>query len=132
MLRLTLTLLWMSVLTAVILGCTPDYKNKDPNIRKAAVEKITDQALLGKIVYEDKDKAVREAAFLRLTDQTLLKKIATEPDADVPRASAVFRLTDHEVLESIIVDEKQPILIRQLANRRLEMLGTGANQYTFH
>ena len=61
------------MLVCVFSGCGPDIKSKDPNVRKAAVQKLTDQSVLAKIAMEDKDESVREAAVQKVTDPTILK-----------------------------------------------------------
>jgi hypothetical protein len=39
-------------------GCAADLENKDPEVRVAAVRKLTDQSLLAKMALEDKDKMI--------------------------------------------------------------------------
>jgi hypothetical protein len=111
-----LVTLCIMMLISVFDKCTPDYKNKDPKIRANAVQKINDQALLAKIVFEDNDEFVCNAAVLRITDQSALAKIATEHKMDGVRFTATNCLTDPVALEKIVVNEKEAILLRQLAN----------------
>ncbi len=54
-------------------------------MRIAAVERLTDQALLARIALEDTVAYVRRAALLKLTDQAVLLKVALEDmDEEVP------------------------------------------------
>jgi hypothetical protein len=135
--RLGLVLGAPRALSAIILlicmfsACTSGIRNKDPKIRIAAVEKLTDQSLLAKVVFEDQDELVREAAVLRLTDQVILAKIATEHKVGEVQFTAIARLTDTATLEKIVTNDKEAILLRQFANRRLEQL-TGTHRYSFH
>jgi hypothetical protein len=46
----------------------PKWKHSQPRVRRAAVEKLTDQALLGEIAKTDSDRDVRMAAVKELTD----------------------------------------------------------------
>ena len=128
--KILLMVLYIPILMTIIGGCTPDYKNKDPKIRKVAIEKITDQNLLVKIVFEDSDELVREAAVLRLTDQALLSKIAIEHKIAEVRITAINCLTDPVTLEKIVVNVNESILLRQFANQKLQKL-TGVQKFSF-
>lgn len=117
-------------LISFFLGCTPDYKNKDPKTREAAVQKISDQALLGKIAFEDSVEIVCQAAVSRISDQIILVKIANEHKMGSIRLQAISYLTDPIALEKIVVNEKEAILLRQLANQQLQKV-TGVKKYSF-
>jgi septal ring-binding cell division protein DamX len=73
---------------------------KDADVRRAAVEKLTDQALLAKIAVEDMAASVRHAAVEKLTDQALLAKIAVEDMAASVRHAALEKLSDQAVKPS--------------------------------
>lgn len=119
------------LLLCTVLACTSGIKDKDPKVRKAAVEKLSDQALLARVVFEDQDELVREAAVVRLTDQVALAHIATEHKIPEVRFTAVGQLTDRTTLEQIVTNEKEALLLRQFANQRLEQV-TGVHKYSFH
>jgi hypothetical protein len=71
---------------------------KDPTVRRAAVEKLTDQDLLAGIAVVDEGSGVRRAAAERLVDQALLAVVAVEDrDSDV-RGVAAKRVTDPVLL----------------------------------
>jgi hypothetical protein len=119
------------LLISIFDGCTPDYKNKDPKIRIAAIEKITNQKLLANIVFEDTIELVREAAVVRLTDQVLLSKIAIEHKNAYTRLTAIANLTDTTTLVKVIFNKNESSLFRQIANQRLQKL-TGVQKYSFN
>ena len=71
--------------TCVVLGFTvttfaadtgPSINSPDPQERIRAVQNVSDQAVLAKVVEEDKDWQVISTAAYLLTDQTLLVKLA--------------------------------------------------------
>jgi hypothetical protein len=53
-------------------------EDKEPEVRRAAINKVTDQVFLARIAAEDKDPAPRYAAVAKLTDLVLLEKIPME------------------------------------------------------
>jgi hypothetical protein len=71
---------------------------------RAAVEKLTDQALLAKIAVKEENPDVRQAAVYKLTDQALLAKIAVEDNNQYVRSAAVINLTDQNVLAKIVIE----------------------------
>jgi len=89
--------------------------------RMAAVEKLTDQALLAKIAV-DKHKRQREqirvAAVRNLTDQALLTQIATTKEEKLSvRLAAIGRMTDQTLLRQW--GEAPQAAIRQAATRQI-------------
>jgi hypothetical protein len=118
-------------------------EDKDPVVRRAAVDKLTDQALLAKIAIEDEDRNVRSAAIARLSDavlakiavwvkphltervadQGLLRRIANEAKEPSVRVAAVRKLTDQGPLQKIAVEDKDPYVrgtaVAKLADRGL-------------
>ena len=81
--------------------------NGDENACKelyAAVEKLTDQALLAKIAFNEQNPDVRQAAVYKLTDQALLTKIAEGDNNEYVRSAAVINLTDQAVLARIAIE----------------------------
>lgn len=120
----------ITLLLCAILGCSSALHNKDPKVRLAAVEKLTDQSKLEKVAFEDPDEQVSETAVARLTGQAILAKIATQHKNDRVRFTAVAYLTDPVTLDQIVHNEKEGILTRQFANKRLQEV-TGVNKYEF-
>jgi hypothetical protein len=79
----------------------PKWKNSNSWVRQAAVEKLTDQAVLAEIAGTDGDNDVRKAAVAKLTDQAALAEVAKNiwrPDVQM---AAVAKLTDQVVLAEI-------------------------------
>jgi hypothetical protein len=60
--------------------------------RSFAVEKLTDQSVLGKIASADPDKNMRWIAVRKLTDRELLAKITADDKDETVRAAAAERL----------------------------------------
>ncbi len=92
----------------------PKWKRSDPEVRKAAVEKIDDQNILAKIVRNDNDGNVRYKAVEKLTDQQLLSDIARDDVDKYVRSRAAENITDRKILEDLAIsssDEK----IRKMA-----------------
>ena len=94
----------------------PKYKHRDPEKRKEAALKLTDQSLLKQIVETDKDQGVRQAAVERLTDQSLLEKIAKTDRDPAVREAAVCRLeyVDKPTFEELVGDAFHNELVKQV------------------
>jgi hypothetical protein len=75
-------------------------------VRRAAVEKLTDQAALAKIALEDKSGSVRRTAVKKLTDQDLLAKVALEAWYRDVRIAAVKKLADQAALGKVAADDE--------------------------
>ena len=88
--RIALTCL----LIASLAGCGPRLDSKDPKVRLAAVEKLTDEAMLAKVALEDESWDVRRTSIEKLTDQALLAKVAVEATDWTVRKIAITKLTD--------------------------------------
>ncbi len=97
------------------------------NVRKAAVEKLTDQEWLAKVVVEGRDTDVRGVAVGKLTDETLLTnlqiqavlaKLAGDHQAAEVRKATVEKLTDQAVLAKIAVKD-QVAEVRRAAVKKL-------------
>jgi hypothetical protein len=85
---------------------------KNPRVRSAAVEKLTDQVLLEKIAVNDKTDFVRSSAIDQITSQAALAKIAVvEKNASV-RSNAVRKLTDQATLGKIAIADKASFVRR--------------------
>jgi hypothetical protein len=120
----------IALLLCTFSGCSSGLRNKDPRVRLAAVQKLTDQSLLEKVAFEDQDEQVREAAVARITDQVILARLATQHTNAMIRMQAVWYLSDPVVLDKIVTNEKESVLIRQIANKRLQQV-TGVDKYQF-
>jgi len=66
----------VSFVALLMSGCAPSLNSDNPYTREAAVEKLTDQAVLAKVAVEDESFFVSESAVNKLTDQALLAKMA--------------------------------------------------------
>ena len=132
--RRTMLVLLTSAMLVALSGCTPAYKNKEPNVRRAAVLKLTDPTLLTAIAFDDPDKGVCQTAVDRLAeihalDQALAARLATEHKFDEVRLRViVLYLEDLATLDKIVTNDKEGNVIRQLANNRLVKL-TGVEKY---
>jgi len=93
-------------------------EDKDANVRRAAVAKVTDQSLLAKIVLEDSNVGVRSAAVINLTDQALLAKVALEGTDASARRTTVSKLSDQTLLARI-AQEDQDAAVRRAAVAKL-------------
>ncbi|MDI6451706.1 hypothetical protein [Anaerobaca lacustris] len=99
-------------------GCAGGLDSRYPNVRQAAVRRVTNQALLAKVAVEDEDGNVRGAAVAKLTDQALLAKVAVgDKDGNV-RGAAVERLTDQALLAKVAVEDEDGN-VRRLAVAKL-------------
>jgi hypothetical protein len=86
-----------------------DYKNKD-GIRIAAIDKITDQAILKNIILNFKHPSlIAEAAFNNITDQTILKDIAINSSDDDLKKLAVKKITDQTILRDIVINSSDDL-----------------------
>jgi hypothetical protein len=81
-------------------------EGKDSDVREAALDKLTDQALLARTAVEHKDYSVRQTAVAKLTDQALLAKIAIKDKDRYVRDDAVAKLTDQALLAKIAVEDE--------------------------
>ncbi len=75
----------------------PKWKHSDPIVRRGAIEEITDQDVLRKVLYFDDDKGVLLAAIEKITDQDILAGAAGHLNSAVGKA-AIKKITDQEVL----------------------------------
>jgi len=90
------------------------------DVRKAAIERLTDQSVLTDIAIAENDKfsLVREFAVEKLQDQTVLIDIAKNDESSWIRETAVGMLQDQAVLTGIAKDDKD-IVVRMTAVGRL-------------
>ena len=77
----------------------------DRHIRKAAVEKLTDQALLTKLAVEAKWLDIRVAAIGKATDQVLLRQLAEKDPQAAIRQAAMKRIADDTFLIQRLLTE---------------------------
>ncbi len=97
-------------------------KYEDPDVRAAAVDNLTDQAVLAKVAMTEKDPRVVTWIIKRLksqvADQTLLARLAVEAENPAVRKVAAWKLTDQPVLSKIAVDDNDE-LVREAAVEKL-------------
>jgi hypothetical protein len=74
----------------------------------AAVNRLTDQALLAQIARMVGPWEVRQAALYRLTDQALLTQVARTDENPRARSIAVRKLTDQALLANLAKTDKEP------------------------
>jgi hypothetical protein len=90
----------------------PKWKHSDPEVRRAAVKEISDQALLADIAKKDKNPNVREEVIKTLTDQAVLAQIAKNDKIFYARYAAVNNpnLVDQIVLAEVAkTDEHETV-----------------------
>ena len=83
----------------------PGWKHSNWEVRKVAVARIKDQAVLAEVVTNEDHPAVRKAAVEHVTDQAVLSKVALNDGSDEVRRAAVERVTDQAVLAQIAAEE---------------------------
>jgi len=82
------------------------------------ISKITDQAILAKIVFEDDDEFRRQEAIIKLTDQAVLAEVALANDGNLS-TMALKRLMDQEVLATVALDSNTSSTYRLAAIENL-------------
>jgi hypothetical protein len=100
----------LCVVLLVLPGCSPSQTklakvamelHEDLGAREAAVDRLTDEALLAKVALNTNNYTVQVAAAGKLTDQALLSKVAVEAHDEGVRVAAVKRLTDQALLTKV-------------------------------
>jgi hypothetical protein len=89
--------------------------------RQAAVEKLTDQSVLAKVALTDKDKYVRQKAVAKVADQAVLAKVVLEDDELFVRNAATEGLLDMSLLAKVVLEDKA-WEVRETAVRKLSDL----------
>ena len=91
-----------------------------PDVRKVAVEKLSDQSALVDVAKTDIDAAVSKAAVNKLTEQTLLLDVvnAGKNTCWITRLDAINRLTDQELITKLAIDSSE-WSVRQAAVNKL-------------
>ena len=79
----------------------PKLQHPNWRIRKAAIQKVTDQKVLIDVAKNDEDRFVREAAITQLTDQKVIVDIAKNDKTYSVRKAAIEKLTDKKSLADI-------------------------------
>ena len=103
----------------VVDGSRPKWQHADPNIRRAAVETLTDQTLLAGIALNDENHGVIEAAVARVSDQNVLADIAKgEAKRDLACKLAVARVSDPKLL-AVVARTAQYSSAKMVALRRV-------------
>ena len=93
------------LLICVLSGCKSKIEDEDPNVRRAAISEISDQALLIRLAIEDLDLIVRKTAAARLTDQVLLAKLVVESKDWEVREIATKKLLDQALLMRLAIED---------------------------
>jgi hypothetical protein len=75
--------------------------DSSPYVKLAALNRISDQDLLYKVVIEVGDTEVKWAAFNKITDQDLINNLAVESRDAKISLDAVRKVTDQDVLYEI-------------------------------
>jgi uncharacterized protein YihD (DUF1040 family) len=77
--------------------------DSNPYVQLAALSKLSDQDMLYNVALKAEDKAVKQAAFNKITDQNLINRLAIESgDAEIS-LNAVRKVTDQDVLHKIVL-----------------------------
>ena len=74
-------------------------------MRHIAVERITDQQVLFKVVLNDADREVRQASVERIADQNILARVARDAADWTVRQVAVSKLTNRSLLARIAQED---------------------------
>jgi hypothetical protein len=107
------------MIICVLAGCTPPLEDKNPDTRRSAVGKLTNQLLLVDIAMKDTDESIRMFAVDRITDQSLLAEI-TMKNLDLIICKAAFeKITDQSLLTEIATEDRD-VLIRRAAIEKLK------------
>jgi hypothetical protein len=85
-----------------------------------ALDKITDQAILAKIALEDQSHFLRRAAARKITDQTVLGKVAVKDDEYSVLWAAMNNLTNQSILAKVATDAKSET-IRKAAAAKIQV-----------
>lgn len=88
---------------------TVDASSVSLELRLAAAEKITDQALLAKIAIEDDSSEVRAAALKNLTDQSALASEAIQDTLEITGFDAIRKITDRSAPEKLRQQPPAPV-----------------------
>jgi hypothetical protein len=76
----------------------PKWKHSNPSVRKAAVDKLTDQVALADVAKSDKDPAVCSAPVDKLTDPSTLAEVAMSAKDTTASKAAIGKITDQALL----------------------------------
>ncbi len=97
----------------------PKYKNSDPEVRKSAIEKITDKVILYEIAQNDYNVDVRIEALKKIEDQSVLAQFAQSAEDKNIRLNVVRRLKDQKLL-AIIAEKDSNSEVRLEAINKIE------------
>jgi HEAT repeat protein len=100
-----------------LLGETACAKRVNPQTGVAAVERITDPAVLLQVATADCDESIWKAAIKKITDQAALAKIALDQNSEPVRRAAIERLTDPRLLTDVAVASRDSSLQQAAADR---------------
>src|SRR5436190_4162382 len=99
----------------------PKWKHSDPEVRKAAVETLTDERALAFVFENDPSAEIKRMAFARSMDQDFLARVAKgTTELNVPAAG---RLTDPRLLADVARNaessEVRALVVSQIGDRAL-------------
>jgi hypothetical protein len=108
-LLLTATVMSAIVAAASALAFDQDAgSHQDPYVRRAVIDKLTDQMAIAALATEDRMPAVRRAAARTVTEPAVLAKLAVEANDPNVRWIATKRLRDQEVLKRVALKDTNP------------------------
>src|SRR5690554_6353773 len=97
--------------------------DRDSEVRKLAIKKLTTQSTLSHVALNDKDSEVRKLAIKKLTTQSTLSHVALN-DSDVEiRKLAISKLTTQSTLSHVALNDKDSE-VRKLAIKKLTIQST--------
>jgi len=95
----------------------PKWRHSDPIVREQGVRALQDQAILARVAMDEHVEAVRLAAIEKLTDQRVLGQLACGPEWIAP--AAIKRLTDHAQINTVALSAERAD-VRHLAVDRID------------
>jgi hypothetical protein len=100
-----------------LLGKIACAKRVNPQTGVAAVDRITDPAVLLHVATADCDESIWKAAIKKITDQPALAKIALEQNSEPVRLAAIERLTDPRLLADVALASRDSDIQQAAAER---------------
>lgn len=95
----------------------PKWQHSDPAVRQDGVRALQDQAILARVAMDEKVEAIRLAAIEKLTDQRVLGQLACGSESIAP--AAMKRLTDRAQISTAALSAERAD-VRHLAVDRID------------
>lgn len=89
---------------------------KDKNIRKTAISKISEQKVIAEICINDTDTEIREVALKKLKDQTALADVAINDKDITIKKLAVEKISDQKLLGFVAINSLDDEIYRIALN----------------